>query len=527
MKRQTATALAVCFAALLSGTEAISQEALVLTPELLPNRNVALEIRKKLRKRISVDYEEKLLRHVMIDLEKQLDVPIVIEEQRLEDVQIDPNAERITLRLEMIRGKAVLDRVLGGLNLTWIIRHESVRITTMAIENEILETRSYDVADVLAWMNRQGIGQQRDRFGGFGPPIWLHNGFSGKAHLTRIARPTAEDRLIEFVQRLTHGKWEDTDANGGLVTLLNGILVVNQTRRTHEEIHQLLSRMREVEVNSRPGHAWVVPTDGVGESSNHQVYAKLKKTVEVEFVAMRFDEVCEFLADRSGIRIDLHWKDLDDIGLPPDEGITMPRRRASVRAVLDDVLDDFGLTAAVRDGGLLVVSVDSERVQFHPVILDARDLVSAGLRPDEIERVIRDQSRIGWDRGETVSTIGGFVFVMQSPPGHREVARTLATLRRRLPRAADQPAPKRVEQTVSVKFYRIPEEADPAAVRQAVLDFVFPDEWRAHQGTLRVIGRTLIVEHRPAVHDAIGRLLEELFDQDKPKASPAPPVPSE
>ncbi|MFT5423512.1 MAG: Flp pilus assembly secretin CpaC [Phycisphaerales bacterium] len=217
-----------------------------------------------------------------------------------------------------------------------------------------------------------------------------------------------------------------------------------------------------------------------GESeSNRTALAAIESTsVPVEFVDNPLSDVIGFIAQNSGIDVDVDWNSLNDIGIDQDMPVSLRLvSGASISTVLDRVLaqvSDPALPAewAVVDGILVIASDEVLRRNTAMRSYDIRDLLfevpnfdnapdfelqsssgsGGGQSPfqggggDEEERLPRDervtqlvqviQNNVdpnGWlDLGGNtgaVQELSGVLIITQTPKAHRQISSLLGMLR--------------------------------------------------------------------------------------------------
>lgn len=110
------------------------------TPEALLNRALARPAR--------FEFVEAPLTDVLEYLKDEYQIPITLDKRGLEDEGID-SATPITMNLSGVSLRAGLESILEPLGLAWAVRKEMLTISTQVRVDEWLETRIYDVRDLL------------------------------------------------------------------------------------------------------------------------------------------------------------------------------------------------------------------------------------------------------------------------------------------------------------------------------------------------------------------------------------------
>jgi len=160
------------------------------------------------------NFTETPLRDVVAQFGKFLEVPVVLDMRALEDAGIDLDTP-VTFTGQGTTARAALRRILGLLDLTWLIRDEALVIATKELARASLELRLY-------------------------PLPWGYSTQGGND--VRV--------LIDFIQNSVGGldSWADGGGNGAIRIIGDGgaaVLVVSQTADVHDEIEGLLRSLHE------------------------------------------------------------------------------------------------------------------------------------------------------------------------------------------------------------------------------------------------------------------------------------------
>jgi hypothetical protein len=164
-------------------------------------------VKQALTKVISVKCKDVPLIAFLRDMAETIGSPVSIDEQNLteEGVAID---EPLTVDLAKMPAGSLLKVVLEPLGLTGIVEDGQVRITTIIAADERIFTKIHDIRDLRA-------------------------------------AKYAGTPLLDLLQQETSGPWGDVDGTGGsLDEPLNGLLVVWQTEKIHNEVEAILADLR-------------------------------------------------------------------------------------------------------------------------------------------------------------------------------------------------------------------------------------------------------------------------------------------
>lgn len=146
---------------------------------------------------------------------------------------------KITIKVKDLLLKSALKLVLSGKDLGAVLKEGILTITTKEKSTAAKITRVYDVRDLLFKITDFP-----------GPKVELANP-SGGAALTGATfaldegqpGPITEDFITEIVKSNTgDGSWEDGSAS---VSLANGLLIVTQAKKVHQEVGKLLDLLRQ------------------------------------------------------------------------------------------------------------------------------------------------------------------------------------------------------------------------------------------------------------------------------------------
>ncbi len=198
-------------------------------------------------------------------------VPVVVDVARLDELGIGSDAPVPAVPRGDVAFGLALTRVLRGIDpeLCWVVRDEVVMITTLEAREEMLTTKTYDVADLV----------RCDSCGTSGETL------------------TDFDGLIEVINTsLAPDTW---DVAGGAASAAEiegpgfAVLVVSQVSEVHDAIKSLLSGLRQVRHASGVGCAYQDAFDccgdvagGLDNRSPEQVKAEAEKwTAEAKAAA--------------------------------------------------------------------------------------------------------------------------------------------------------------------------------------------------------------------------------------------------
>ena len=197
------------------------------TQEMQLGTNVA-RIEEALASATQLDFNEAPLQDVIDYLKTAKEIEIQIDKRVLEDVNVTSDTP-VTINVKGIRLESALRLMLRNMQpeLTYMIKNEVLLITTPDIANEELVTKLYPVGDLVACRDEHDAP-------------W-----------------DDYDSLIDVITSTTKPTtWDVVGAPGSVMGNTFGtakILVVTQTREVHEELADLLAKIREIAKNNPNG----------------------------------------------------------------------------------------------------------------------------------------------------------------------------------------------------------------------------------------------------------------------------------
>ena len=183
-----------------------------------PNANEAA-IEKALDARLDLSFTDAPLSEVVEFIKQKTQLDVQVDSRALAIANLGLDA-RVTRRLAGLSLRAALRRFLGELDLTYVIRDESLLITSKACGQNMLSCKVYPVFDLVV---RPSNAPQR------GSAVDWTSLVEG---LTTNIAPTS---------------WDEVGGPGSITQSANaGAMVISQTTEIHEEIARYLRALREV-----------------------------------------------------------------------------------------------------------------------------------------------------------------------------------------------------------------------------------------------------------------------------------------
>lgn len=223
-------------------------------------------------------------------------------------------------------------------------------------------------------------------------------------------------------------------------------------------------------------------SDNVDEAQADEVIRRaLGRKVSVDFNAVPLSQVVAKVSADYGVNAIIDKKALDDAGLDDSVRITLKVTGASLRSTLRQMLKDYDLTWIVRDGLLVITTVDEAGSHLTTKVHDVSDLLKPripGLEMvtiplESLEKPLLETIRAivfptTWDEvggPGTVKAFNGMLVISQTDEAHEAIEKLLAELRKvqakRDANAKPQAEPARKEpvdpQALQLRIYRVGE----------------------------------------------------------------------
>lgn len=386
-----------------------------------------------------------------------------------------------------------LNLMLSPYRLSWYVEDDVLHITTLDVEHERQLVRSYSVRHLL----RSGI---------------------------------TPDSLIDAVQSMTRGLWEDTNGAGGTLSVVGQVLTVRQSFQVQRQVESLLAALSH-------SSAWQY----VEYPRRHVRQLELLEQPidEIKFVDAPLKDAIEFMGELVGTTIRIDEAALEDEGIVSDEPVSLQLPMRPLRTALKLVLEPLQLTTIVKDGMLTVTTATEaeDEDSLHTVVYDVRELDAATVADDaaqsRVEAVVEAIQNttdpwlnIDGSGGELALPGGGRMVVRNTDRVHAEIRRLLAAQRRLLqePETEDDAPAQPPRGPVETRFYRVPTEsaedllsAIPALVAVETwqhLDALDAVDGMKHAGTIRKVDvGSRVIERRKGIPQ-----------NGKPGDKPAPEV---
>jgi hypothetical protein len=259
------------------------------------------------------------------------------------------------------------------------------------------------------------------------------------------------------------------------------------------------------------------------------------KSSGLEFTDTPLEEVVGFIQESYGIPVQLDTTALEEIGIDPQEPVTVSLHGISLRSALRLMFKQLQLTYIIQDEVLIITTPESAESELLTCVYDVRDLMAGpkdvGGADALIDTIVKCISTETWaENGGGEAAIEflkpGLLVIAQTRAVHEEVRGLLETIRnvqKQAPAAAHveksaaaQPDPN--ELVTRPYFLSLGQPADPEEVRLQIKNLIttaLPDEkWEGRLSNgqpvlLTVLPDRVVLRHKPAVHEKVETLLSD------------------
>ena len=390
-------------------------------------------VAKQLAERVTVEFSESSLTEVAEWVQKNTQIPVLFDKSAM-DATGTSLSEILSDRLNDEPLYLLLNR-LNALGLSWYVKNDVVRITTVDAAAERGVTVPYTVGDLF------------------------DAGFES-------------DNLSDVIMTTIGGEWMDIDGVGGSVEFLGDVLFVRQTDNLHLHLQGLLAALRNP---ARRTFTFDPP--------QHELLRQgLVKNVTVDFDDVPLIEAVRSLSQQQGIDIRLEERGLRDVRIREREPVSLALAERPLETVLDVLLADLKLTTAMRDGVLWVTSPERAAAELRTAVYDVRDLCRDSDESNALSDAILSQTGDQWmdisgDGGSLVFARPGIMVVQQTERMHSDVLRLLEAYRTALKASKPREQMNNPEKEILTRYYRT-QEAISAGIVSFLKESVSPDSWR-------------------------------------------------
>jgi hypothetical protein len=177
------------------------------------------------------------------------------------------------------------------------------------------------------------------------------------------------DVLIDMIETTTGREleqgWEEVDGGPGTIREIDeqGVLVISQTTKVHEDIEDLIAALRrarqlQFEDDSEESAQRPISLEVSRHAEQHRrIEQILSEPVELQFFNTELEQVFGFLRDEYQLPIRVAWQTIEShIGITSDTPVTVKFQNMSLRSALRHLLRELGLAYTIHDEMLVITS---------------------------------------------------------------------------------------------------------------------------------------------------------------------------
>jgi hypothetical protein len=459
-------------------------------------------VENALRFPVSAEFDEQPLVDAVAMFQELTGMEITIDARALDEVGLSvdhPVTCHFSPQKKLLSLESVLNHILYPIDLTWVVRHETLTITTPEEAENELEVRVFPVSDLIV----------------------VHDEKRGASY--------DYHSLIEVITSVIEPDSWDEVGGAGTITPAYGAFVVSQTRQTNDRIDELLAAIRQLKKSYQEASTFSASVI-VEPERNATARAALRTRVSLDVIESPLSDVTLFLSETVKVPILLDTRSLDDVGMPSDTPVTSHLSNQTLTIALSRFLHSLDLTWRISDEAIIITTQESNETQLETRIYPVRDLID-GKAPEQIGTSFDDLVSVATSNvaPDTWDDVGGpgtieiltrpeTLIVSQTPDVHEKLDDLFIKLRvahqeeQENSVIADQP----FRPIVSRRVYHLATPKNGQPVSASRLVELIPrvlgeDGWkRSDQAQLEYVEGAIIVQHDQATHRRVQQLLNEL-----------------
>ncbi len=175
-------------------------------------------ILKSLNSIVSVHFKDTSLENALKSLSDQLGQPIILDKTALQEAQVNYDS-KVTMDIPRVAARTALRKLLGEFGLAYVIRDQTIEVTSALKAKEMMVTRSYYLGDLA------GIGQ----LGG------LAELRLGGIQYTQQQMAKQVQQIIDVIQSsIEPSSWRENGGNGTIFFHAPSMsLIIKQSAEVH------------------------------------------------------------------------------------------------------------------------------------------------------------------------------------------------------------------------------------------------------------------------------------------------------
>jgi hypothetical protein len=404
-------------------------------------------VEKLQMRRLTLDVREVPIGEVVSNVRDQVGVNVLIDRPALEEEGINTDTPVTASLMDVPLGQG-LTRLLEPYNLTYIVTHGVVLITSKISAGNELTFQVYPVADFV-W-SQDAAGKDVFDF----------------------------NRLIKLIEgTVSPNSWSVVGGAGTIRAYSGGIsLAINQTQAVHDEITKVLDTLRQARGKADqppPARVRDLPKPdvepvviGIGRREDELLRRTRETMISLQFVEVPISDILEFLRENTKLPFDLDRAAVEEEGITTDTPVSIHVETVGLDDALSLMLSQLNLTWHVKNDVIVITSqiqaANDLRALCYPVgdlvvLSDGKDRWSV-YQCELLDLIQEAVSPNSWSCVGGAGTIEYFapsqcLMVSQTTGVHEQIPALLAWLRESnerlaaLTRAAGMPNPDKLAES--------------------------------------------------------------------------------
>lgn len=208
------------------------------------------QIVEKLNAPITIEFIANPLSDVADFLSEQLAIPVLLDQKALKEIGVSPD-EEIELVISNVSCRSALNLLLREHDLTYVIRDETLQITSVDVADSLLETRVYDVNMVAREEIRQLMTVIKATVG-TGTEV-IHNELDPNGYAEGAYE--GGGGMMSGMSGMSGPSVPQNAGERPTITSYAGQLVIKETQAHHAEIEKLLNSLIDTTLGNEPSNS--------------------------------------------------------------------------------------------------------------------------------------------------------------------------------------------------------------------------------------------------------------------------------
>lgn len=319
-------------------------------PKTADQREAA--IRRALGETITLDVDQLPLEQAVRDLARKLSVPVEFDRETIKQEEVSLET-KVTGHVPRITLRSALNLLLRDEFLNYVVVNEVLLVTTTQRSLEIMQTRLYDVTDLIVTRETSTPGRAD---------------FTGLTNAIRAC--------------CAPNSWEELSGPGCMIGIPSAkvqVLAVRQSQAVHDEVAQFLADLRKARraPGDNPKRDVLVRSDqSAGALREAAIRSALDKTVSISADQQPLASVLDDLARQIDVPIWLDKKHFPEERVEVDTPVTFRSTDISARSALSAILGRLNLGCSIRHEVLFITTAQCVAVIVPTGVYDVSDIVT-------------------------------------------------------------------------------------------------------------------------------------------------------